>query len=94
MHVILKEILRNLKRHRGTAEWQEPAREPAAGEVRGFRWEFPNGRKLELLLEPPDQILVTKDAADLPPDAARTFTLSANELETMRALYRWAAGGK
>lgn len=94
MHATLKEILRNLKRHRGTAEWREPEREPAKGEIRGFRWEFSNGRKLTLILEAPDRIQVTKDGPDLPADEPRAFALASNELEAMRALYRWAAGAE
>lgn len=92
MHAILKEILRNLKRHRGNAQWQEPEREPAQGEVRGFKWSFPNGRGLTLLLQPSGEIQVTRTGPDLPEEERRKFLLASNELEKMRVLYQWAAG--
>lgn len=94
MHTVLKEILRNLKRHRGTAEWREPEREPAVGEVRGFRWEFPNGRKLTLMLDPPGRVLITKEAPDLSSEESLPSSVASNELEIMRGAYRWAAGAE
>ncbi len=94
MHAILKEILRNLKRHRGTAQWVEPEREPTVGEVRGFRWEFPSGRRLTLMLEESGQIQVTKETTGFEPLEAESLSLASNELEKLRELYRWVASGE
>jgi hypothetical protein len=92
MNATLKEILRNLKRHRGTAPWYEPAREPATGEVRGFKWQAPSGRTLMFLLDASGRILVTRGESGVTASEAEPIVLASNELEVMRDHYQWLAG--
>ena len=94
MNAILKEILRNVKRHRGEMAWHEPARDPETGEVRGFKWALPNQRSLVLTLDPQaNTVRVDRESPELPEAELRSYILPANDLVKIRALYRWVAGG-
>jgi len=92
MNATLKEILRNLKRHRGTAPWYEPAREPATGEVRGFKWQAASGRTLIFLLDASGRVLVTRGEPGVAATDAEPIILASNELAVMRDHYQWLAG--